>query len=164
MPRQTGTDPARQQRIDELLSIMLPWDPRERSGAFKMWLRGSLSLTHLHVLTTLETAGSLPMSHLADALDVSVASATGIVSRMEERGLVERRHSDEDRRVVLVHLTPAGSAVFVAMDDQRRAHMSTVLDRLTEPELESLLIGFRATRSARAAMAAEADTQPRTDG
>jgi DNA-binding MarR family transcriptional regulator len=159
--RKTEGDAARQACIDELLGIMLPWDPRERMGAFKMWLRGSLSLTHLHVLTTLETSGPLSMSHLAEALDVSVASATGIVSRMEERGLVERRHSDADRRVVLVHLTDAGSAVFPAMDDQRRAHMSTVLARLTEAELDNLLVGFRATRTARAAMAAEAQTHLR---
>ena len=61
----------RQERIDELIETMLPWDPRERLGTFKAWLRGSLSLIHLHVLTTLEASGPMPMSHLADALDVS---------------------------------------------------------------------------------------------
>jgi DNA-binding MarR family transcriptional regulator len=135
---------------------MLPWDPRERSGAFKAWLRGSLSLVHLHVLTILETEGPLPMSRLADALDVSVASATGIVDRMEQRGLVERRHSASDRRVVQVHVTDAGRDVFQAMDAQRRGHVAAVLERLTDDELTGLLIGLRATRAARAAITAEA--------
>ena len=39
------------------------------------------------------------MSQLAEALDVSQASATGIVDRMEQRGLVSRQRNDEDRRV-----------------------------------------------------------------
>ena len=135
---------------------MLPWDPRERIGAFKAWLRGSLSLVHLHVLTILETEGPLPMSRLADALDVSVASATGIVDRMEQRGLVERRHSASDRRVVQVHETDAGRDVFRAIDAQRRDHITAILDRLTDDELASLLIGLRATRAARAAVTADA--------
>ena len=91
--------------VDELTT----WNPRERMGVFRKWLEGSLSLVHLNVLTVLEAAGPLSMSKLAEALDVSVASATGIVDRMEKRGLVERRHDDADRRVVLVHPTePAG--------------------------------------------------------
>ena len=81
---------------------MTSWSPRDRMNVFRSWLKGSLSLIHLHVLTVLEADGPLPMSQLADTLDVSVASATGIVSRMEERGLVERQHDETDRRVVLV--------------------------------------------------------------
>ncbi len=135
---------------------MLRWDPRERVGAFKAWLRGSLSLVHLHVLTTLETEGPLPMHRLADALDVSVASATGIVDRMEQRGLVERRRSTSDRRVVQVHVTDPGAEVFKTIDEHRRAHVSAILERLTDDELEGLLIGLRATRAASAAMTAEA--------
>lgn len=135
---------------------MLPWDPRERVGAFKAWLRGSLSLIHLYVLTTLETEGPLPMSHLAEALDVSVASATGIVNRMEERGLVERRHGASDRRIVQVHVTAAGGDVFRTMDALGRTHFAAVLERLTDDELASLLIGLRATRAARGALVAEA--------
>ncbi len=50
----------------------------------------------------------MPMSKLADALDVSVASLTGIIDRMEARGLVERRREPGDRRVVLVHRTAGG--------------------------------------------------------
>ena len=135
---------------------MLPWDPRERLGAFKAWLRGSLSLVHLHVLTALEAEGPLAMSRLADALDVSVASATGIVDRMEQRGLVERRHGATDRRIVQVHVTEMGEDVFRRIDAQRRGHVAAILDRLTDDELASLLVGLRATRAARAAVTAEA--------
>ena len=146
---------AREMRIAELLAVMLPWDPKERGGAIKAWLRGSLSLIHLNVLTNLETSGPLPMGRLADTLDVSVASATGIVNRMEERGLVERRHGGADRRIVSVTVTPAGHEVFTTVDVERRAHFARVLEHLTDAELEHLLLGLRATRRARAAIAAE---------
>jgi 4'-phosphopantetheinyl transferase len=155
-PRHAAGPSSRQVSIDELLGIMLPWAPRERVGAFKAWLRGSLSLIHLYVLTTLETEGPLSMSRLAEALDVSVASATGIVTRMEERGLVERRHGAADRRVVQVHLTAAGTDVFRTMETLSRTHFAAVLERLSDDELASLLVGLRATVAARAQMSLDA--------
>src|SRR6476469_6707982 len=102
----------RETLVAELVDEMTSWTPRERMLAFRSWLKGSLSLIHLHVLTVLEADGAIAMSRLAETLDVSVASATGIIGRMEERGLVARRHGDADRRVVLVQLTPSGIAIF----------------------------------------------------
>jgi DNA-binding MarR family transcriptional regulator len=145
----------RRRITDELVSEMTGWTPAERVRIFRSWMRGSLSLIHLHVLTTLEADGPLPMGRLADALDVSVASATGIVDRMEQRGLVERRAAATDRRVLEVHPTEAGTEVFRDLGTDRRAHLETVLARLTERELISLLIGLRALHKARTAIAAE---------
>jgi DNA-binding MarR family transcriptional regulator len=146
---------ARQDVISELIGEMTSWTPRDRMTAFRSWLKGSLSLIHLHVLSSLEADGPLPMSRLADTLDVSVASATGIVSRMEERSLVERQHDREDRRVVLVVPTETGIAVFRTMAEQRRERLAALLERLTDAELEALLIGLRAVRTAREALYAE---------
>lgn len=123
---------------------------------FRRWLAGSLSIVHLHVLTILESSGPLPMGKVADALDVSIASATGIIDRMEQRGLVERGHQPDDRRVVLVQPTPAGLAVFTDLDEHRRADITRILERLTDDELAAFLKGLRAMRAARAAVAAEA--------
>src|SRR3954452_12027084 len=134
---------------------MTSWTPRERMLAFRSWLKGSLSLIHLHVLTVLEADGPLPMSRLADMLDVSVASTTGIVGRMEERGLVERSHGETDRRVVLVKPTPAGIAIFRDMTEHRRQQLTALYTRLTDDELTALLTGLRAMRNARIALHVE---------
>ena len=149
------TPDSRDTLIAELVDEMTAWSPRERMLAFRSWLKGSLSLIHLHVLTVLESDGALPMSHLAETLDVSVASATGIVSRMEERGLVARSHGEADRRVVLVQLTDSGIAILRDMTEHRRRHLATVFDRLTDDELTALLTGLRAMRAARLAIHAE---------
>jgi DNA-binding MarR family transcriptional regulator len=146
----TSRPEARRQLTDELLDELTGWNPRERMSAFKAWLRGSLSLIHLHVLTVLEAEGPLPMSHLADALDVSVASTTGIVTRMEERGLIERTHAETDRRVVNVTLTEAGRNVFREMAEVRRFGLRKLLGELSEEELAGFLAGLRAMRAARA--------------
>ena len=138
----------RQLLADELLGELTSWSARERMGAFHSWHREALSLIHLNVLAVLEADGPLPMSQLAEALDVSDASATGIVDRMERRGLVERRHATDDRRLVLVQLADAGRDVFRDLQVRRREHLASLLDELSGSELSGLLIGLRAMKGA----------------
>jgi DNA-binding MarR family transcriptional regulator len=147
---------ARAADTEAILGELTAWNPRERMAMFRRWLAGSLSIVHLHVLTILESAEALPMGKLAEALDVSVASATGIIDRMEQRGLVERGPQADDRRVVLVRATPAGLAVFSDLDEQRRAGITRILERLTDDELAAFRKGLQAMGAARVAVASEA--------
>lgn len=55
--------------------------------------------------------GSLPMGKMGERLMVHPASVTNAITRLEHRGLVERRLSPADRRVVLATITPAGQAL-----------------------------------------------------
>ncbi|MDL4777066.1 MULTISPECIES: MarR family transcriptional regulator [Thermomonosporaceae] len=52
--------------------------------------------------------GTLPMGKMGVRLMVHPASVTNVIGRLERRGLVGRRPSPDDRRVVLATLTPAG--------------------------------------------------------
>lgn len=145
---ETLTRQGRQALADDLLDQLTSWSPRDREGMFKTWHRGALSLIHLNVVSLLEAEGPQSMSQIAQALDVSDASATGIVDRMERRGLVERQHATDDRRLVLVHITDAGSAVFSSLRAKRREHLSRLLNELTDDELAAMLTGLRAMRAA----------------
>ncbi len=145
----------RQEVADDLLNELTAWSPRERMSAFTRWHRRALSLIHLNVVAVLEADGPLSMSRLAEALDVSVASATGIVTRMEKRGLVQRRHGEDDRRVVLVHPTEAGEDLFRGIEQRRRAGLARLLEKLSDEEMAGFLAGLRALRAARAERAAD---------
>ncbi|XVQ07795.1 MarR family transcriptional regulator [Spirillospora sp. CA-255316] len=52
--------------------------------------------------------GTLPMGKVGARLMVHPASVTNVIGRLEQRGLVERRPSPDDRRVVLAAITPSG--------------------------------------------------------
>jgi DNA-binding MarR family transcriptional regulator len=116
------------------------------------WIRASsarLSLVSLQVLMQLSHEGPTPMSVIAEALDVSGASTTGIIDRMEERGLVERTRDEGDRRVVNVALTDAGRQVMLGLATERRERLATLLEELSDDDLAGLLRGSRALRLAR---------------
>ena len=68
-----------------------------------------LSPVQCHVLHLIEPDRPLPMRRLAETLGCDASNVTGLVDRLEARGLVQRRPSSEDRRVKELQLTPAGS-------------------------------------------------------
>jgi len=81
-----------------------------------------LSPMQAHALKMLDPEHPLPMSDLASQLHCDASNVTGIVDRLESRGLVERRPDAADRRVKALALTGEGLAM--------RQH---VVERLAEP-------------------------------
>jgi DNA-binding MarR family transcriptional regulator len=142
----------RQELIGEVLDEVVEHSPFRMMRSMRRWPAGPLSLVHLHVLMQLAEDGPIPMRALADTLDVSQASATGIVDRMEQRALVERRRDDEDRRVIRVALTDAGRQLILGIATERRGHLTALLDEMTDEELAGFLRGSRALRRARERM------------
>lgn len=138
----------RQSLIEELTSLT----PERHLRQMRHWPGGRMSLVHLNVLFLLSGDGPLPMNRLADLLDVSQASATGIVDRMEQRGLVTRERDAEDRRIVRVVLTPQGEGLIASVATERRDKLVGLLDTLTDEDAAALLQGMRAMRRAREAL------------
>jgi DNA-binding MarR family transcriptional regulator len=78
-----------------------------------------LSPMALKLLYTLEPDAAKPMSALAETLFCDASNVTGIVDRLEARGLMERRDNPRDRRVKLIALTDDG----VVMREQIRQRL-----------------------------------------
>jgi DNA-binding MarR family transcriptional regulator len=147
---QAAAPATRRPLADDVLTELTSWQSRLRMAAFQAWAHDTLSIVHLSVLAALEAKGPMSMTKLAETMDVSVASATGIVTRMEKRGVVRRHHDDADRRVVLVEITNAGAKVSSVMEKSRNQRLRELLDGLTDEELSSFLFGLRALGAARA--------------
>ncbi len=97
------------------------------------------TLREMFVLEVLGGRESATMSELATALAVPLTTMSSIVNRMVHKGYLERYRTEEDRRIVLVHLSPAGRAVF---DQHRRDYIRSVgevLGALTHEEQHKLL-------------------------
>jgi DNA-binding MarR family transcriptional regulator len=151
-PSNRGSARGSRRLVDEVVDELTSWNPREFLLAFQRWHQGQVSLVHLNVLMLLDATGPMSMSRLAEALDISVASVTGVVDRMEARGLVERSRDAADRRVVLVQPAEGGAQIFREIDQRRRKGLAMLLGRLSRDELLGLLQGQRALRAARQEM------------
>lgn len=105
-------------------------------------------MAHLFLMTMIEKQGPLPMTRVAELIGSGLPTATGIVTRMEEHGLVRREHDTRDRRVVLVSLTDGGIAELQTLHLARRERMAAAISHLSETERAGLLSSIRSLRGA----------------
>jgi DNA-binding MarR family transcriptional regulator len=67
-----------------------------------------ISASQLNCILTLYEYGPMPPSRIADHMMVKSSTVTGVVDRLETKGLVERMRNSPDRRVITIQLTKAG--------------------------------------------------------
>jgi DNA-binding MarR family transcriptional regulator len=80
-----------------------------------------LSPPQLGALKALDPEHPVAMSELAGILGCDNSNVTGIVDRLEYRGLVERRPAEHDRRVKLLALTDEGRELRTSIGDRLHA-------------------------------------------
>ena len=73
------------------------------------------------------------MTEIADKMTHTTAAATGLVDRLENLGYVQRMHASDDRRKVLVRITPKGLALVGRIRQDIVAKLALVTGTL-EPE------------------------------
>jgi DNA-binding MarR family transcriptional regulator len=89
-----------------------------------------LSLTAASTLRNLELNGPRRLTDLASDESVTQPAMTQLVSRLERDGLAERTTDPTDGRVVLVRVTPAGTALMRRRRAIRAQHLAELLSTL----------------------------------
>src|SRR5215471_11962458 len=85
-----------------------------------------LSPAQCHLLRAIEPGRPIPMRYAASALACDASNVTGLVDRLESRGLIRRRPSDADRRVKVLDLTPSGARLRTLLLDRICSPPSTL--------------------------------------
>jgi len=124
---------------DELLESTLLVAERAFRELFpilpKEWLSLDLTTPQLKVVLLLFVGGSTRMSVIASALGVSLATATGVVDRLVERGMVIRESDPDDRRVVLCRLSQKGEQTIIGLWQLAREHAKILLGAVERSKL-----------------------------
>src|SRR5215204_2554704 len=106
----TRPTPARQSAVAEAWSLMSElFQAYAKPRWFGVSSELELSPPQAMALLRLDPDEGMPMRHLAGALHCDTSNVTGIVDRLEDRGLVERRTDPLDRRVKRLVLTEQGA-------------------------------------------------------
>jgi MarR family transcriptional regulator, organic hydroperoxide resistance regulator len=122
----------------------------------RLWQLAELTLTQVQVLRTLLRAGPQTLGRLGQANGLSATSVTRIVDRLEKRALVSRRRESEDRRLVQVHLEPAGERLMREIRVMRGSDIHQAVEAMTSEERRQLTASLqRLVELARAASVRE---------
>lgn len=95
---------------------------------------GGLTPSQRSVLATLHRHGAITMSQLAEVEVISRPSATGIVQRLLDQGLVERHPHPDDGRSTVIGLSNAGAEMLERGRRERTAVLATRIEALSQEE------------------------------
>lgn len=98
----------------------------------------SVTMAQMRVLMLLNALGEVRMSEAASALGVSQSTASGLVDRLVDAGLVARHGDDRDRRQVLIGLTPEGVAFLDHFQELGISHLRELMAGFTEDEIAAV--------------------------
>ena len=90
----------------------------QRGRMFAAAAEFDLAPAQMFALKALEPGEPRAMGDLAGALRCDNSNVTGIVDRLEARGLVRRRPSERDRRVKMLEVTPEGARLREQLHDR----------------------------------------------
>ena len=79
------------------------------------------------------------MTEISEYVHVPLNTATGLVSRMEKNGLIERTRSEQDKRVVLICFSDKGMQQFKNLIREMVRYGTKIFRDLSSDEIELLL-------------------------
>ncbi len=91
------------------------------------------------VLALLLEQDGMTISAISQRRGVDPPTITGIIKRLEQNGLVERRHDLEDRRQVKVYLTDEGRDIMRYLPDTTRAFNEIMMRGFSEGQRRDLI-------------------------
>jgi DNA-binding MarR family transcriptional regulator len=101
-----------------------------------------VSASQLNCLLALYEQGSLPPSQIATHIMVKSSTVTGIIDRLEQKGLVTRSRTSPDRRVITVELTESGRTLAENAPPPIQQKVLEGLERLPQSEMEKIVLGL----------------------
>jgi DNA-binding MarR family transcriptional regulator len=107
---------------------------------FRALSERDVSLTQVKLLHVLDKPDAdHTLKELAEEMSFSLAGASRSIDALHQRGLVERREDEHDRRMKRVRITPQGRALVRGLNEMRVALLGQFAQTLSETERSRLL-------------------------
>ena len=103
-----------------------------------MLLDEKLTQPQFQLLRVVTRKGRASMREISDEMLVTPPNITGIIDRLESRGLIRRIAHERDRRATIIELTPKGKALQGDVAEKYRLFMQNSLRGLTADEQKAL--------------------------
>lgn len=101
------------------------------------------SRSQMILLQILSQRKAATVSVVATAMGIAVPSASAMVRKMVEKGLLERNHDPDDWRSVRISISPAGEQLLRGMTERRAQMVEGLLVGLSDGELATLQEAMR---------------------
>ncbi|WP_297026854.1 MarR family winged helix-turn-helix transcriptional regulator [Thermoplasma sp.] len=97
----------------------------------------NLSVTEFTIMRQLSDNGPMSMATIASAINVTPGWVTGVIDKMEDKGLVMRKREETDRRIIKISLTDHGKEAYEGAKKKHFDFIERSLAGLSESDLDT---------------------------
>ncbi len=96
----------------------------------------------LSVISILSKNGKQKVSDISEKMGLSDSTVSGILDRLEQKGIIERKRNKEDRRVVKIYLSKGSQEICQKYHRKREEYFAHLLKKLSEQEINDIIKGL----------------------
>jgi DNA-binding MarR family transcriptional regulator len=145
-PAYTSKDAAREPCLAVIRELVRAYQAFEAYSSARIREMG-LTPPQFDVIATLGNTPGMSFKELGEKTLITKGTLTGVVDRLQEKGLVSRETAPDDRRSFTAKLTQKGEQLFEAAFPAQVAHMKARLGQLSSGEREQAIAALRQLRS-----------------
>jgi len=123
-------DPDRETVIERVVAIYEAMMHSVASAHAPEFLEVGVTMSQAKVLYLVQAAPELRMSDLSARLGVSLSTVSGVVDRLVDQGLLDRRDDPADRRHVVLRITDAGTTQLQLFRELNAGQVRSLLSRI----------------------------------
>jgi len=96
----------------------------------------------LSVISILSTNGKQKVSDISEKMGLSDSTVSGILDRLENKGIIERKRNQDDRRVVKIGLSDGSHRICSEFHRKKEEYFAQLLKKLSEKEINDIIKGL----------------------
>jgi DNA-binding MarR family transcriptional regulator len=100
------------------------------------------TLPQLSVISILEKHGEQKVSELSFKMGLSNSTVSGILDRLEQKDIIKRERTKNDRRVVKISLTGKSQKFCNDFRKKKEEYLTQLLKKLSEQEIRDIIKGL----------------------
>lgn len=101
--------------------------------------RYGVTLHQFHLMMYMKASGAIRVTDLSDRMMVAKPTASRMINTLEEKGMVEKKADDSDRRLVVLVLTPKGERAVEEMKARQKEFLAKVFDKIPAGEMAAFV-------------------------
>jgi len=134
--KSTSQDPY---RLDDQIGYLLRLASQRHAAIFQSLTLEGLTPTQFSALIRISEQGQCSQNHLGRLAAMDVATIKGVVDRLRQKGLTVTEADPNDKRRMLISLSPQGATLVAEMHRVGHAITAETLSPLTVAEQRSMM-------------------------
>ena len=131
------------QSISQIIKLNKDINKSLRHKFYYLMQDSGFTFPQLSVISMLEKYGEQKVSELSEKMGLSDSTVSGILDRLEQKDIIRRERTKDDRRVVKISLTGKSKGFCNDFRQKREEYFTQLLKNLSEQEIKDIIKGLK---------------------